>query len=134
MIKKISILAVIAFCIFSFGMKTNAQINAINITFYVQTTGTAGPFTMRVAIEDYLNNVYNVTQLPGTYNANTTYNLPTPWLFPSIPLPPQPPIFTSYCRVIMSAYYSGTTKFGESDWTYPDVYGYIYPNLITITF
>lgn len=89
---------------------------------------------MRVEIQDYHGNYYDNTAAPGTWYANITYGLLSPWPFPAIPPAPQPPSFTSYCRVIMSATYNGTTKYGASSWTYPDVNGFIYPDLITIPF
>jgi len=131
--KKISILALIAFCVLSFGMTTKAQIYAIDLKFYVRASS-GGPFTIQVGIEDYLNNVYDITQLLGTWAANTEFTLTNPWYFQNIPLPPGPPYQFNYCRVVMSATYNGTTKYGASGWTTPDIYGYIYPGTVRISF
>lgn len=131
---KLSILAVIAFCLLFFGMTTNAQIYAINTTFYIQSS-IVGPFTLQVAIERYDGTYYDLSSLTtgGPYYSGTAYSLPSPWPFPDIPWPVSPPV-TNYCRVWMYATRNGTTNPGHSGWLSPDNNGWVYPGLIIIPF
>lgn len=117
-------------CLLVGGMTAKGQIAAINADFYIRSA--SGPFSIRVAIQDYNGNVYNITALSGTYAANQVNPLPTPLWFTSIPIPSPMPM--NYCRVLLEATYGGTTKYAASDWTSPDANGYIYPNTIKMDF
>jgi len=114
------------FLVLIVGFVTNAQVQAVNLTYYFP--GPAGTYTAAAAVQTS-SQTYN-QQVIGSPTPNIINYAPSTLFFNSVPIPSPMPM--NYCRVVVGIYNGTVWHFGYSDWTAPDASGNIYPNVVKI--